>query len=465
MNVMDDLNIITYSIKEFFILLFALYIFMKIINVNRAMNLLIEAIIIIPISILTFYFSRMFNTLYCCIFQVISLILINCLFYKKGIGYTIINSIISLGVSYLILFISIILTAIISGIIMVKSDYVFLTILIAVYSFIVWRIFKIKKIKNGLAYLQKKIENEGMDLLLLNISMIILFTAMIIPGANLKSHVAVSFIMFALIMIITIKKSLDAYYKQTLLIQDLKDTKLKLEEKTKEIEKLEKENLEIGKRSHSLSHKQKILENKVNELILNSEIGQELTLKEEIEKISKEIYGNKMQAELEKTNITLLDDVLKCMQKECIEKNIDFELQVSGNLHYLINHYISEEELQILLADHIKDAIIAIEHSDNINRSILVKIGEFEGTYGLYIYDSGIEFEKEVLEILGKRPITTHKESGGTGMGFMNTFDTLKKHSASLIIKEIGPISETEYTKAIIVKFDGKGDFKIESYR
>ena len=126
---------------------------------------------------------------------------------------------------------------------------------------------------------------------------------------------------------------------------------------------------------------------------------------------------------------------------------------------------ISKEDLEILIADHVKDAIIAINHSDNEYRSILVRLGKIDNFYSLYIYDSGIEFEEETLANLGKRPCTTHAEDGGTGFGFMNTFDTLKKYSASLIIKELSKPSKANYTKIVIIKFDGENNFKIESYK
>ena len=93
----------------------------------------------------------------------------------------------------------------------------------------------------------------------------------------------------------------------------------------------------------------------------------------------------------------------------------------------------------------------------------MVRIGKIEDIYSLYIYDSGIEFTKEVLDKLGKEPITTHKDEGGTGMGFMNTFDVLRKYKASLIIDEISRPSIDNYTKAIIVKFDNNEDFEIKS--
>ena len=131
----------------------------------------------------------------------------------------------------------------------------------------------------------------------------------------------------------------------------------------------------------------------------------------------------------------------------------------------MINNHIEKENLEILLADHIKNAIIAINYSDNSNKGILVRLGMIDGIYSLYIYDSGIEFEIDTLRKLGKVPSTTHRDSGGTGMGFMNTFDTLKKYKASMIINEYGKPCKDNYTKVLMIKFDKKNEFKIESYR
>ena len=62
---------------------------------------------------------------------------------------------------------------------------------------------------------------------------------------------------------------------------------------------------------------------------------------------------------------------------------------------------------------------------------------------------------------LGKKPITTHASEGGTGMGFMNSFDTLRRNKASLVIKELGKPSKENYTKIIMFKFDNKNEFRV----
>lgn len=268
-------------------------------------------------------------------------------------------------------------------------------------------------------------------------------------------------------MFITIQKSLQLYYKQKLLVQELDQTKQELANKTKEVEELEAENIKISKNAHTLSHKQKSLEYKIEEMINKTEISNEeaAEVRDRLKEIGKDLYKEKTTIELDKTGIVEIDDMLKYMQSECKKNKIDFELQLKGNIHHMTNNLITKEDLETLLADHIKNAIIAINHTDNINRSILVRLGKIDETYGLYIYDSGIEFEPETLENLGKKPSTTHADEGGTGMGFMNTFDTLRKCNASLIIEEYNEPSKDNYTKALLIKFDNKNEFKIKTYR
>lgn len=385
--------------------------------------------------------------------------------FNSNMVYAMLITIISLTINYILYFISLVVTFVINTIHTIKNDTINLIIAMAIQLALLYLINKIKRIKNGLSYLSKKSENNDyLDIIILNISAIILFSyeIFISPDVSIitSRSLGINIIIYVIMMVVTIQKSIQLYYKQKLLIKDLEDTKVELEKKDKEIQNLEKENIEISKRSHSLAHKQKSLEYKLNQLVAQAEIAEEISLKEKLDDISKELYVAPISQEIAKTDIQEIDDMLSCMQAECEENNIEFSLQINGNIHHMINNLISKEELEILIADHIKDAIIAINHSDNINRSILVKLGKIEDCYGLYIYDSGIEFEKETLENLGKKPITTHKDEGGTGMGFMNTFDTLKKHKASLIINEMGKPSKDNFTKVIMFKFDGKNEFK-----
>ena len=384
---------------------------------------------------------------------------------KKNIEKIILLNIISLSINYILFFIAIWISYVINKVKTIQNDSINLIIMIAIHSTLLFFLSKLRRIKNGLSYLNDKSKNDFLNVIIFNISIIILFSFIFFSSMDIKkqlsTNLTITFSIFSIIMFITIKKSIEAYYKQKLLIQDLNETKKELENKKREIEELEAENLRFSKKSHSLAHKQKSLDFKINKLLMNSENAKELGLQDDLKKISEQLNENSRLPQLDKTGITEVDDMLNVMQEECRLNDIDFILQLNGNIYQMTNNYISKEELAILLADHIKDAIIAINHSDNINKSIMVRLGKIEECFAVYIYDSGIEFSKKVLEKLGKVPITTYPDEGGTGMGFMNTFDLIKKCNASLIIESIGKPSKDNYTKVIKIKFDNKNQIYV----
>ena len=434
---------------------------------NKKQKAIIKTIFIILItSVLSALASKESGLISSLIVQILLISILYSFVIKVDIGYALIITAICLSINNIIYLIAIIFNYIINNFYNIQNNYINLLILILFYIFILYSVLKLKRIKNGISFLSGKLKNEYFNILILNISVIILFSFTIFTSSDINfiSRIFFMVIIFSAIMFVTIQKSLQLYYKQKMLVKDLEETKEELENKKKEVEALEKENLEFSKISHSIAHKQKSLEHKLNELSMKSEIADELDIKDRIDDLSKNLMKETIVV-LDKTGITEIDDMLSYMQSECVKNKIDFQLQLNGNIYTMINHHIDKEELEILLADHIKNAIIAIGYGDNVNKSILVRLGKIDGSYGLYVYDSGIEFEIETLLNLGKKPSTTHKDSGGTGMGFMNTFDTLRKHNASFIIEEYGKPVKDNFTKALKFKFDGKNEFKICSYR
>lgn len=439
------------------------YIFLKIINgqKNRLANI-IKMFFIFLVTFINLYVNVVTNNL---TGTMITLLLLIVLFDKVGYNTTS-YTIISFGISNLIFFLSVMISRIPGVLFRVYNFNISLVIIITIYILLLFFVMKSKRIKYGFSFLTSKSKNDYFDFVMISLSVIILFLIVVLKNNDflITERMGIFVIMFAIIMFITIKKSFQVYYKQKLLMKQLEEAENEIINKQKEIEKLEQENLNFSKKSHSMAHKQRALEYKLNHLLMKEETSKELEIKTEIEKLSKELYQIPIE-DLPSTEITQIDDMLEFMQSECVKNKIDFNLQIIGNVYHIINNIITVEQLEILIADHIKDAIIAIKHTDNINKSILVKLGKIDGCYGLYIYDSGIEFEKETLKNLGKKPSTTHKDEGGTGMGFMNTFDTLNECKGSLIIKEIGKPSKDNFTKIIMIKFDGKNEYKVESYR
>ena len=454
---------IEYLLKVLSISIFTIYVNYRILN-KKAKKKVIIFIFVFLVNIIAMNLEKQTNQTISIIFLDMLLATIFSIFEDKNYGHSLLVTTISLAINYILYMISIAISYAIFRFSFANSEHVILLFIILIYGLSTYMLFRTKKLRKGITFIKNKENDEYLGVLILNISSTIIFAFSILNNIEItvEKSVFIYIIIFIVIMFMTIEKSLQLYYKQKMLIKDLEETKAELEEKKKEVEELEKENMNFSKVSHSIAHKQNSLEFKLNELSMKSEISSEIGNR--IDKLGKELSKETVSV-IEKTGVEEIDDMLKYMQAECVKNKIDFQLQISGNIYTMINHYIDKEELEILLADHIKNAIIAIGYGDNINKSILVRLGKLDGYYGLYIYDSGIEFEIETLYKLGKIPATTHKDNGGTGMGFMNTFDTLRKHKASFVIEEYGKPVKNNFTKALKFIFNGKNEFKIYSYR
>ncbi|MDR1629665.1 MAG: hypothetical protein LBS36_05570 [Oscillospiraceae bacterium] len=266
-----------------------------------------------------------------------------------------------------------------------------------------------------------------------------------------------------------------------LYIDKVKDTEiLDLTTKVKEQDDLIFELTESNKRLSAIIHKD-------NHLIpaLHTTIGTFLT--ERLKGSEHEEYALQILSELEQkfetradlllknkvksgslpsTGVLFLDGIFQHQRGVALQNNIEFDLMVAGNIPYLVRHIINQTKLETLLSDHIKDAIIALGASRTDTKRIAVFIGKIEESYEIIIQDNGIPFEPETLLSLGLKRITTHADEGGSGIGFMTTFETLRETGASLIITEYAKSAgKSKYTKNITIRFDNNNAFIIRSYR
>lgn len=462
----ENIEMTIYVINNIFAIICSYFIFFKVIGRKNEKNILLVIVSSIAIAILVAYVKYNIGTFIGMVVMIILFSILCSISSKCGMGYTIVIAIMSLSINYVIFVVAITIVFLINVKSSIQNDFINLSFMMLIDLILLKGLFSIKRFKYGITFLNKN--NQYIDLILLNICVSILFSSIIFSNMNIEisKELFVEFIISIIVMCITIQKSLQLYYKQKMLIKELDETKEDLARAENKIKILEKENIEESKKRHTIIHKQKSIEYKLEEMLTKTEMSTEevAEVRERLEKLNKEVYTEKEVMELDKTGINSIDDMLKYMQSECVKNKIDFTLQIKGNIHYMVHNLVKEEELETLLADHIKDAIIAINHTDNANRSILVRLGNIDDIYSLYIYDSGVEFKPEVLESLGKKPCTTYASEGGTGMGFMNTFDTVRKHKASLIIEEIGKPVKDNYTKVIIIKFDKKNEFRVKSY-
>lgn len=356
----------------------------------------------------------------------------------------------------------------------IENNIINLILILTIESVLLFLLSKQKRIRNGIRFTRdNKISTDYFDMIIINISAVIIFIYCLFIRSNgdYIKQVLFPFIILGFIMFIMIQKTLILYYKQKLLKETLEEDKEEIANKDKKIQELSDEKFKISKLNHEFYNRQKSLELAVEEFVKNSksEASDEIGIMDKIQSLSKEYSGKveeiKTADRLYTTNIPEIDDMFKYTQSECKNNNIDFNLQINGNIFYMINNLIDKSRLVTLIGDHIRDAIIAINHSDNKNRSIIAILGMKDKYYEFSVYDTGIEFEIDTLLKLGLEPATTHKDEGGTGIGFITTFETLKETKASLVIEEKHGVVDNDYTKSVTIVFDGKNEYRIISYR
>lgn len=356
----------------------------------------------------------------------------------------------------------------------IENNIINLILILTIESVLLFLLSKQKRIRNGIRFTRdNKISTDYFDMIIINISAVIIFIYCLFIRSNgdYIKQVLFPFIILGFIMFIMIQKTLILYYKQKLLKKTLEEDKEEIANKDKKIQELSDERFKISKLNHEFYNRQKSLELAVEEFVKNSksEASDEIGIMDKIQSLSKEYSGKveeiKTADRLYTTNIPEIDDMFKYMQSECKNNNIDFNLQINGNIFYMINNLIDKSRLVTLIGDHIRDAIIAINHSNNKNRSIIAILGMKDKYYEFSVYDTGIEFEIDTLLKLGLEPATTHKDEGGTGIGFITTFETLKETKASLVIEEKHGVVDNDYTKSVNIVFDGKNEYRIISYR
>ena len=280
-------------------------------------------------------------------------------------------------------------------------------------------------------------------------------------------------------LFIWLKRKITVYYRQRLKERTVEELESEIRARDERICEVVDENSRLAEVNHKFSSRIRALEDFSCKMIerpeiaelMRCEFGNEFADFEEAVKNVSEEFSSEMKhtviirKKLPKTGVFGVDNLLEYMCKESAKNGIDFDVKINGNILFMVQKIIDSKMLETLLGDHIKDAIIAINSSQNTYKNILVTIGIVKECYEISIYDTGIEFEIDTLLKLGLERITTHKSTGGSGIGFMTTFETLAKTKASLIIEEKHPITNNDYTKIVRIRFDGKKEYRIKSYR
>lgn len=338
--------------------------------------------------------------------------------------------------------------------------------------------FRLKRLKNGMPFLQSRlISNIGVF-----VGSLILFCSMVLSTLDSKVSkntdifyllLLPSIFVFSIFIFIWWKNQLLHTYLMKLKERELKRLEDQLNDCQETIASLENENQELSKLIHrdnklipsmQLAVSSFIAAASEESLNLNEKAAALLAqLEEEMKERSGVVtHLSQIGKRLTSTNVSAVDQLLNYMLHRGMADGITFDFSLSGNIVYFTEEIIQESDLLTLLADLLENAMIATKC--NHGKQIFLHIGVVEGCYTIDVLDSGIPFPKEVLLRLGKKRYTTHKKTGGSGIGMVSTYELAQKYHASLIINETVSSSHL-YTKKVSIVFDEKSSYHLISHR
>lgn len=368
-----------------------------------------------------------------------------------------------------------ILTLIIYQIYRSTADFPYL-LLIAMSSFfhliLTNAVLRIRRFKKGLSFL--------INVKLLNITTTICLTTTIVIASISPTETSypkrlLMFISFTCIFIFLIywwQAQITKSYKQALINRELESLRMELKEKEKQLAEVSARNEELGRLIHKDNKRIPAMEHAVSEFLVmdlddkEKAIERANTLLIEIHKLSDdrnhmvtEIYARKYKHH--DYGISELDNMLNYMEKRAYGEHIKLSVQTAINFHDFVPKNISAEDLSHVLSDLLENAIIAAKHSSS--PVIQLQFYQAGKDFVIEIADNGIPFEAASLVNFGLEQLTTHADTGGSGIGLMDIWKIKEKYGVSLHITEYN--SDAPYSKKIALIFNKKNRYTISTER
>lgn len=255
----DNLNII---IKCIFINLYSLIIFTIIKNCKNIgkSKYILCIILIIAESILYVYLKKVLDI----IISVIVICLLQVFIFKIITKSNDTNSftavVISNSISYILFVISGTIEFTLQQIFDLGNVTINLIITLFLEGAIIFRIKKIKRLKNGLSFLQSK--NEYIEIVVNIMAFILVLVYGLISYNNerIYKYLYFYYITLSILIVLIIQKTMVMYYKQKLIDDTMNQYQKELKEKDEKIEKLTKENYRASKINHEFYNRQRSLE-------------------------------------------------------------------------------------------------------------------------------------------------------------------------------------------------------------
>ena len=161
---LSDINLIINIIKLFFMININNYIIIKIVNPDNSIRLkkvLVFMLLNIIISTITSKIKIDIDSYWSLLFLIISLSILYKVYYKITMLYSLFITIISFSINYVIYIISVMLAFFPNIIFYINNDWIRFFIILIIYFIIIYKVFKLKRLKYGLSFLNRKLQDTN----------------------------------------------------------------------------------------------------------------------------------------------------------------------------------------------------------------------------------------------------------------------------------------------------------------
>ena len=462
-------------IKHFFIYFGCIYLYYHLLNIKVTSLSQKCMFIIAPVGLSLFtLFLRLYLPEMANILPVLLLwVILSCLSLQPKI--TFVTTTISYSISYgASMFSNLLLLSLLfpfRSLFSIVPYYIFL-FLFGIFGFlIIILLFNIKRLHNGMPFLtSKRFINAGTFICLCLLALVTY-----IQLTNYYQRLFVFLVSFLLVAFITTlifwwQAQLTRSYLRKLQLLELESLRKELEETSREKEHLKKQNEELGRLIHKDNKLIPAMETAVIDFLSasnqkeNNALGQSLISQlRELSGSRREILDEVSAARSHHfaTGVPALDTMLTYFDRRAEARKMEFTVNVTPDLKAYVPSRISSDDITHLLADLLENAIIAV--TPCTNRKIRLQIYPYRKWFVIELSDTGIPFQAKSLLQFGIQQLTTHKDSGGSGIGLMDIWKLKEKYHASIHITEYPDFSP--FSKRITFLLDHRNQYLIRTWR
>lgn len=468
------------TIRNFFILIIAIYTFYKLLNISPKTKYTKIAYFILSLAI-SVCAAFLFNNN-----QALNWLFILFLFFiimKFSIQIPLPTLYTSTLFSFSFSFICFSISAVITLIILLPIYYqkyempLFITRLFIgiLHFFLVYFCFRIPRLKKGMSFLYNvSFSNLGSTLCSLLIILIVMFCLSKTYAESFMLIFISLILVFSFLLIYWWNYHITQTYRKFLRKNEIDSLHQLLENRNQEILRLKDENDYLAGLIHRDNKiipaiTKAIIESHENHIPLDlSEWETDSTLYQKL----KGLYGERAEAlrtheekalDFPRTHFDTINATLSYMKSEAQKSDIPFHIVLFDKLESTIPKEITEDDFNHVLSDLLANALNACR--DISNASIRVYLGKTEDISTIKTFNTGNIFHIETLKNLGLVRHTTHADTGGSGIGLMDIWKFKEKYKATLLIDEITDGTSAEIYTCVNILFNHKNHYIIQSDR